>query len=122
MTIIECINRADALKFNNYTQDEKIAWLSTLDGKIKTEVIDTHEGEKVEFSGYNSETPHDTMLLAPAPYDELYLRYIEAQVDYANGEMGKYNNAMAMFSAAYSEYARWYNRTHKPKQTSLKFF
>lgn len=122
MTIIEAINRTDALKFNNFTQQEKVAWLSILDGKIKNEVIDTHEGEEVDFIGYDSTTPLNTVLLAPTPYDELYIRWIEAQIDYFNGEIGKYNNSINMFNAAYSQYDRWYNRTHMPKSTSLKNF
>ena len=119
MKIIEAINRADALKFNNYTQQEKVAWLSALDGKIKAEIIDTHEGEEVAFTGYDDNTPLDTVLLAPAPYDELYIRWIEAQVDYCNGEIGKYNNSINMFNTEYSQFNRWYNRTHKPKGVYL---
>ena len=48
MTIMEAINRIDAIKPNGYPQLEKIRWLSTLDGNIKANIIDTHEGgEKV---------------------------------------------------------------------------
>ena len=42
MTIIEAINKNDLLKPNNFTQMDKIIWLSTLDGIIKKEIIDTH--------------------------------------------------------------------------------
>ena len=50
MTIIEAINRADRLKPNTYSQQDKVNWLSTLDGIVKKEIIDTHEGgEDVRF-------------------------------------------------------------------------
>ena len=123
MTIIEAINRIDAVNPNNYSQPEKVAWLSTLDGVIKAEIIDTHEGaEAVTFSGYTEETPVDTVLLVPAPYDEVYLFWLQSKIDYWNGEMGKYNNSVAMYNTAYATFERAYNREHKPISKKLKFF
>ena len=116
MTIIEAINRVDALKANGYEQSQKIGWLSDLDGIIKAEIIDTHEGgENVTFEGYNDNTPIDTVLLVPAPYDDVYRYYLEAQIDYANGEYGKYNNSMSMYNTVYAAYAKYYNRKYMPK-------
>ena len=123
MTIIEAINHIDSLKPNNYTQDDKVTWLSRIDGIIKEKVIDTHEGgEDITFDGYDTNTNTSTELLVPAPYDELYLRWLEAQIDYANGEYKKYNNSMTMYNSAYIEYENHYNRTHMPKGKKLKFF
>ena len=123
MKIIEAITSLDALKYNTYTQSDKVAWLSRLDSMVKNQVIDTHEGaEAVTFTGYDDSTSLDTELLVPAPYDELYLRWLEAQIDYHNGEYDKYNNAMAMFQTAYDGYANYYRRTHMPKSTAIKYF
>lgn len=123
MTIIEAINRIDAVNPNNYTQPEKVAWLSTLDGVIKKEIVDTHEGsEAVTFSGYNDETPLDTELIVPAPYDEVYLFWLQSKIDYWNGDMGKYNNSIMMYNQAYENFEKAYNREHKPISKKLKFF
>ena len=123
MTILEAINKIDAIKPNSYSQPDKIRWLSTLDGIIKREIIDTHEGaEGVTFEGYSENTNLTTNLLVPAPYDEIYLRYLEMQIDYANSEFGKYNNSMHMYKTAYTAYANHYNRTHMPLGKKLKFF
>ena len=123
MTIIEAINKIDALKPNNYSQSDKIGWLSTLDGIIKKEIIDTHEGaDTVIFNGYDAATALDTVLIAPAPYDDVYIRWLEAQIDYANGEYGKYNNSMALYNTAFSAYERYYNRTNMPIGRKFKFF
>ena len=62
-----------------------------------------------------------TELLVSTPHDDIYIRWLEAQIDYANGEYGKYQNAMAMFNAAYSNYERYYNRNHMPKGTKFKY-
>ena len=123
MTIMEALYRIDELKPNSYSQPEKIKWLSTLDGMIKSEIIDTHEGgENVVFEGYSEDADLTTPLLVEAPYDDIYLRWLETQIDYSNGEYGKYNNSIAMYNTAYSAYARFYNRTHMPKGTKFKFF
>ena len=123
MTIIEAINRTDAVKPNSYSQAEKIYWLSVLDGTIKTEIIDTHEGaENVTFDGYNEMTPITTPLLVPHPYDEVYIRWLEAQIDYANGEYGKYNNSITMYNVALSAFQRFYHREHLPKSKGFTHF
>lgn len=123
MTIIEAINLVDDTKSNTYTQRDKTRWLSRIDWRIKKEIIDTHECEtEVEFNGYDDDTPVDTLLLAPAPYDELYLRWLEAQIDYANGEFSKFNNSITMANTVFSDFEKWYNRTHMPIGKTRKFF
>ena len=123
MTILEAINRVDATKPNSYTQIEKVDWLSTLDGIIKSQIIDTHEGgENIVFESYDANTLLDTMLLVPAPYDDIYIRWLEARIDYANGEYSKYNNSLTAYNDAYDLYARHYNRKHMPKGKTFKFF
>lgn len=123
MKIIEAIEKVDALKPNDYSKEDKIGWLSTLDTTVKNEIIDSHEGaENVDFSGYDETTPLDTELLITAPHDVMYLRWLEAQIDYHNSEIGRYSNSMTMFNSAYSAYAREYNRKHMPLGKSFKYF
>ncbi len=123
MTIIEAINITDNLKHNTYSQSDKVKWLSRLDSMVKRLVIDTHEGgEGVSFTGYSDDTDTSTELLIPEPFDEAYLRWLEAQIDYTNGEYNKYNNSIDMFNTIWKEFQDHYNRTHMPKGTSLKFF
>ena len=123
MKIIEAINKIDSLKRNTYSQPEKLEWLSRVDWMVKKHIIDTHEGaEEVSFNGYNDLTDLNTELLVPAPYEEMYLRWMEAMVDYHNGEYGKYNNAVDMFNTSYSNYQNYYNRTHMPKGKQFKYF
>ena len=123
MKIIEAINRIDSLKHNTYSQNDKVAWLSRLDSMVKRLIIDTHEGgEEVTFTGYDDSTAMDTEMLVPAPFDEVYLRWLEAQIDYHNGEYDKYNNAIEMYQAAYDGYANYYNRNNMPKGKAIKYF
>lgn len=123
MNIIEAIHGIDAVKPNSYDQQQKIKWLNTLDGIIKKEIIDKHEGgEEVEFNGYTDETNPTTELLVPAPYDDIYIRYLEMQIDYANGEYGKYNNSKVVYNNTYLAFCRYYNSTHMPKGNNFKHF
>ena len=122
MTIIGAITRVDTVKPNTYSQIDKVKWLSELDGIIKAEIIDTHEGgENAPFAGYTEYTDLDTKLLVPAPYDEVYIRYLEMQIDYANNEYGKYNNSMMMYNSALAAFEKYYNRTHMPISRGRRF-
>ena len=123
MTIMEALYRIDEIKPNSCSQSEKIKWLSSLDGVIKNEIIDTHEGgEDVVFDGYNEDSALSIVLLVPAPYDDIYLKWLEARIDYTNGELNKYNNSSVAYNDAYDLYQRYYNRTHMPKGKKFKFF
>lgn len=123
MKIIDAINQIDNLKHNTYGHNDKIQWLSRVDGMVKRLIIDTHEGgNAVVFNGYDEDTDLQTELLIPEPFAEAYLRWLEAQIDYANGEYRKYNNSMEMFNTSWNAYQNYYNRTHMPKGKNMKFF
>lgn len=123
MTIIEAIQAVDSLKPNTYSQPEKIQWLSELDGTIKAEIIDTHEGgEDIVFNGYDENTSLETELIVTAPYDRIYKSWLESRIDYTNGEFARYNNSVTVFNTDYLSFQRAYNRTHMPKGKNIKFF
>ncbi|MBO7253084.1 MAG: hypothetical protein J6V25_10725 [Oscillospiraceae bacterium] len=116
MTVREAIDRIDSLKHNTYTTAEKVEWLSRLDGIIKIQIM----GGK-SFYSYTEKEDMDSDLLVSAPYDDIYIRWLEAQIDYYNGEISRYNNSNAMYLTAYDTYDRFYNRTHIRKGKTLKF-
>lgn len=120
MTAAEAIARLDELKPNGFSYEQKLGWLAALDGTVKREIHDRHEGaEDRELPGrYEA----GTVLLVPFPYEEIYLRYMEAQIDYANGEYERFNNSSAMYAAAWSAYERFYNRSHMPLGERKRYF
>lgn len=123
MKIIEAINQIDSQKPNTYSYNEKLSWLSRLDSMVKRLIIDTHEGgDDVSFTGYDDSTDQDTEMLVPAPFDEMYIRWLEAQIDYANEEYDRYNNAVLMYQTAYDGFSAWYNRNHMPISKSIQYF
>lgn len=124
MTISEAISQVDALKPNTYSPAEKIRWLSTLDMGVKAEITDTHEGGEAfsDFAGYADDAAGDTELIACAPYDDIYILWLCAMIDYNNGETARYNNSVALYNARWSAYRNYYNSTHLPRETKMKFF
>ena len=122
MTIGEALARADRLRPNGFTREEKIAWLSALDGMLRQEVLLVHEGEPGAFRGYDAQTDPDTVLLAQPPYDEdLYTAYLESRMDRESGETARYNVSASLFNGAYMTWMDWYNRTHRPLRTVERF-
>lgn len=113
MKIQDAISDVNALKPSQYDDMRMMKWLSDLDMKIWDETISWHENASERPAEY---TDKETTLLVVEPYSELYIMYLSAQVDYWNGEYGRYNNSMAMFNTKLDEFARWYNKTHMPKQ------
>ncbi len=123
MTLLQAIEGIDELMHNTYSQEQKVRWLSSLDAMVKEQLIDTHENPpEVIFTGYNEETPLDTVLLIPEPYDPCYLHWLEAQICYHNGEYGKYNQALQQHKAVFSAYVNRYNATHMPKGQQFQYF
>lgn len=126
MKLMEAIRRIDELKHNTYTTGEKIMWLSELDGNVKKTVYDTHipnEGEDIPvFSGYTEKDVEDTegpVLLIPAPWESVYVLWLEAQIDYYNGEYDRYNNAVASANAVLQSFESTYHRTHRTPSTAF---
>ena len=84
MKISEAIAEVDAAKINTYSVEQKIKWLNRLDTRIYNQIILTHhynDGEDpVVFDGYDV-GDEDTELIVGEPYAEMYVRWLEGQID-----------------------------------------
>ena len=134
MKIIDAINEVDNLNPNMYGAQEKIKWLSRLDTRIFQEIFLTHKLTEAEealfdrdeqgnlvFNGYG-EDDGDKDLLVGEPYDDMYINWLAAQIDWNNMEYDGFNNSNAMFSVSYQNYNNAFNRTHTPKGESLIYY
>lgn len=124
MTLRQVIEAVDALKPNQYTQAQKVGWLSQCDGAIYSNLVLTHEQEDGAiiggFAGYD-EGDMDRELIAKAPYDVLYKHYLESRIDLYNKETNNYNNTNALYTAAYTAFAAWYTQNHMPRRAATHF-
>lgn len=143
MKIGEVIAAVDELKPNTLDEDRKRSWIWELELHVmdflkgfesphageglhesKTQKEPKTQKESDEEKGYSGlEIPEDDVeLLVPAPFDSVYRFYVESQVDYANGEIEKYNNSRAMYNNMLSEYENHYRRHHMPKGRKVKLY
>lgn len=116
MTIKECIDLVDNVKPNQYGIEDKVEWLSYLDGTIINDVLKTHEGydgRYDDFMGYSYDRLSEP-LVVPSPYDRLYTAYLKMKIDEENGETARYNNSASLFNAYLLDYKKYYNKTHMP--------
>ena len=121
MRISDAVMLVDKLKPNGYTLDVKIGWLSKLDGQIFEEIFKTHEGSPViSFEIYGGDVERE--LLVPEPFaEDIYVNFLEAQIDRENGETAKYNQSVTLFNNAYHTFSAWYNRTRSPMPSGQRF-
>lgn len=122
MTVSDAIARADELHPNTYSEGEKYLWLTKCDRMIIEFVINTHCTETIDFSGYDPDEDADTELIAPSPFDSLYIHWLDAQINLANGEYERYNASITLYNTEYEGYAAWYNRNNAPKPPSKRRF
>lgn len=107
LTATEVLSQVDVLLPNSYTAAEKLLWLSQAEGFIKREIL--RENEEMPI------LTESTVLCVPAPYNEMYRHYVEAQIHYANAEMTRYNNACTAWNNAFLTYRDYYYRTVTPQ-------
>lgn len=84
-------------------------WLNQVEGQILHEIFLLALSEITPYSA----TPNEA-LAAPYPYDGIYLLWMEAQVDFANGEYERYTNTMQRYNTAWNDLARHIAKCIRP--------
>lgn len=84
-------------------------WLNQVEGQILHEIFLLSLSEITPYSA----TPAEA-LAAPYPYDGIYLLWMEAQVDFANGEYERYTNTMQRYNVAWNDLARHIAKCIRP--------
>ncbi len=107
MRLKEAIKRADALRPNVISEEQKAAWIYELEGKLAEM---RHAPPPIKT------WPNDAPLAIPPPCDNVYELYLCAMICFANQETAQYANDMAVFNAAVSEARAWWRRHHRPHQ------
>lgn len=119
MTLAKVIENFDNERKNSLPYGQKVNWLSQLDMKISSELLEPRgEGD---FSGYTETTSPETVVRAPEEYCEIYGLYLNMKLDYLNGEIARFNNSASLFNVTYSEMSDFINRRKKVlKNTQIK--
>lgn len=115
MTIKQAIARFDTLYPNEITYEQKLAWLSELDGMVYEEILSLYkQAPPTAFTGYILATPGNTQLLVPFPYEKIYIEYLSAMAELVRGNAERYNNAAALYANTFDSFAAECNRTYTP--------
>lgn len=84
-------------------------WLNQVEGQILHEIYLLALSEITPYAT----TPAEA-LAAPYPYDGIYTLWMEAQVDFANGEYERYTNTMQRYNTAWNDLARHIAKCIRP--------
>ena len=84
-------------------------WLNQVEGQILHEIFLLALSEITPYATAPTEA-----LAAPYPYDGIYLLWMEAQVDFSNGEYERYTNTMQRYNAAWNDLARHIAKCIRP--------
>lgn len=117
------MNTIEEIQPTSISKEIQIGWLNRLDTELYQTVIATHEGANAVDPPLPAARMGDaTELLVGAPYDAIYVHWLQSRIDYTLGEYGRYNNSSAMFEADRAAFTNWYNRTHMPLQVKSRYF
>ncbi len=113
MTIGDVINHVDDLEPNQYSTEQKMRWLTNLDGQIFEEVIKTHRDPiRATFTPYEDTSEE---LLVPFPYaEDLYTWHLQTMIAAQNAESVKYEQMRILYNNALKSFCDAYNRQHMP--------
>lgn len=106
MRINDAIARADALRPNVLSDEQKYTWVFELECEV-SELM----GRELPLTRF----PENIELMMPSAHEDVYVKYLAAQIDYYNGESALYANDQAIFEDAWARARAWYVRTHEPK-------
>ena len=111
MTLKQVIDHVDSVKPNAFTDEQKTRWLNEIEGQVQTEVFLFLPDN---ITQYTWESNQNTELFVKAPYDSIYDYYLQAAIDYHNGEYDKAQNSIAWFQEKYDAFRKWYVETYHP--------
>ena len=112
MTVSQAIERIDTLSPNMLSHPEKCRHLAAVDERIFYELYRANRITPPELPDV-SDPAADLMI--PSPWDEAYVYYTAAMIEYARCESARYNEHIALFHTRWGGYADHFRRTHLPR-------
>ena len=109
MTIRSLIDKVQAEKPNTFTDAQIVAFVNEVEGNVSEEL-------RTRRTIYTANTDMDKKLLAPAPYDRLYVSYVKAMIDFANEEYGSYQLNQQQFGLDFEDFSNWVVRTNRAEE------
>ena len=109
MTLRDLLNKISDEKPNSFSEAKLISFVNEVEAEVAEELhIDKTD---VPIYIYEHDEDLDKVLIAPAPYDRLYISYVKAMIDYTNEEYESYANNQAQHVQDYRDFVDWVVRT-----------
>lgn len=121
MTLVEVLAQADALMPNAFATGDKLRWLNAAEREVHILRM-THGDLEEDFVPVTPESPSDMPMLAPEEFSDVYLLYIQAQMDYLNGEAVRYNNTMTRYLERMGAFRNHLNRQRPETGKHFRYF
>lgn len=115
MTLGQLVAEIETVKPHEFPKETVTRWLTEVENAAVEQIFNHAEGTDIRFERYDYELDHEKEMNIPDRFADVYLNYAAAKIDYANREYGGYNNAVAMYQAAFDELAAYWKRTHRQK-------
>jgi hypothetical protein len=106
MTYTDVIARADELRVNTVSDEQKHKWVYELECRI-AEMMGKNDPEWIFPNG-------EAELLLPPRHDDVYVKYLVAMIDFASVENEQYANDTVVFEDAFNEARSWWIRNNRP--------
>ncbi len=110
----EIVEEADAMRDNTIPDEQKYTWLS----RFEKELHDTLYRFYTPDVSVPDAVTADTPLSIPEAFADVYISYLALKIDYANGEIDRYNNDLQLFSSYKQSFAEWFHVSHTSNITA----
>ena len=108
MTVSEAIARAKQMRQGAIDFAQYLKWVNVIEGRVQTEIMNIKLQDIKEYTKDDG----DEQLLIPHPYDEVYIYYLCAMVDFFNEEIDLYMTDSQFFEEKFNDFKRAYSREH----------
>ena len=119
MTIQNVIDRVRLIKTGCVIDDSRVIEdINRVENYIIKDIVSKRTGDEAaqDYGNYDEETPRDRELLAPAPYDTVYVDYCCAQIDREYEDSERYVNSMASYNNGMTQLKKWWWQNHRQKK------
>ena len=111
MTINEVINIVKAIKSPTVEEQDLLRVINETEAEVWTKIV--HPRRAGEYTPYTEED-RDKTLLAPTPFDNIYVLACVRYIDMLENQPTNYNNSERAYKEAFDSFAAFWTRTHRP--------
>ncbi len=106
------IDRIDKLYPNDYSTEEKLSFIDTVNADIEKNIVKSNSQPRpAELEGYTA---------VPSPYEDLYIYYILSQIAFYQRDYEAYSQYISLYAARYNDYMAYFIRANGGDHRRLK--